>query len=373
MPIKKIHGLQRGSQNFSTRGEQFVVTEECLVEAESPTDTISDVIFYLPNEASGPGPEDFNPYQLTFTLKVSTHPESELYYLDSINGMKRKDPDSNFWIMPMTFMTAPVNSDRAQQIEKPQAVKKKQRKRIDNPLNRPPMFNMSINSIQGTTFTDYVGRNIVHTNGLPITSPLPENTDQMSMSWQWNIPITGVADFMADAQLLTNATNKSYLPLRNTDGVLVLGCSKRTLRGTGAKLTEVFETPSGSSTEFHYARVGITFVYTPNRKVDEQQISKHTLQRVDGLFGDRLYQIPINNAGTKATQPWPLDDGGTALSPEEVQGGDMSNVGYLKAIPAPDSDINAIADEVMIHPWLSDASWLGFINKHNLRFPGSRR
>lgn len=368
MPITKIHGFQRGNQNFSSRGEQFVLTEECLVEAESPLDLISNIVNELPNIASGPGPTDYNPSQLTFTLKVSVHPESANYYLDSVNGMKRKDPDSNFWIIPLTYITPPVNNDRPQQVKKPKSSKQKDKERISNPLERPPTFSMSIGTITEPTFTDRYQRAICHRNKLPITTPLQQYSDQFSMDWQWNISISQVKNFLAAASKFTNATNEDIFSIYNTGGTSVLMPFGRTVRGTGAKLQEVWETPSGADQEYQYCRVGFSIVYTPSRMVDERQVSKHTLQLKNG----KLIQIPTNAAGTKATQPWPLSSNGNALSYEDVADGDLSSASYLIALPVEDSDLQVADADVEVNEWIEGSAWEAFMSEYKLYIPGPR-
>lgn len=372
--IKKIHGFIRADQSYSSQGEQFRLTETCLVEAYSPLSRVSDVVFELPNTASGPGALDWNPDQLTFTLKISLHPESDQFRLDSLEGMKRKDPDSNFWLIPLVYMTPPVNLDLAQQVDKPKAKKKKNRTRITDPVNRPPVFSMSINTQSGTTFTDRYQRRIVHRNRMPIEQPLPQYTDAWQFNWSWNIAIANLPGFLDDAALFTNGTNKEKVSIKDSDRKHIMWCEKRTLRGSGVKLSEVFETPSGSSVEHHYARVGFTMTYTPSRMIDEPQISQHTLQLLQNTetIKKELAPIPINAAGGKAKKPWPLQVGGAAVPWEEVAERDLSNAANLWCVFTEDSLVQEHSDDVEINEWIPAAQWHAFMNFHKLHLPGKR-
>ena len=359
--IKKIHGFTRTDQSYSSQGEQFRLTETCLVEAYSPISRISDVVFELPNITSGPGASDWNPDQLTFTLKVSTHPESDLFRLDSLEGMKRKDPDSNFWLIPLVYMTPAVNLDVTQQVDKPKAKKKKSRTRIIDPVSRPPVFSMSINTQMQNTFTDRYQRRIVHRNHMPIEQPLQQYTDAWQFNWSWNIAIANLPGFLDDAALFTNRKHMMW-------------CAKRTLRGSGVKLSEVFETPSGSSVEHHYARVGFTMTYTPSRMVDEPQISQHTLQRLQNTETGEMELAPIiiNSAGGKAKKPWPLQVGGFAVPFEEVADGDLSNAANLWCIYTDDSLVQEHSDDVEINEWIPATQWHDFMDFNKLHLPGKR-
>ena len=86
--IEKIHGIKREGTTFSSNTNGFSLSETILVEAVSPVTTLAEVVSELPVFGS-PGTTTFNPYQLTFTLNQSPHPQVANYYLNGVSNARR--------------------------------------------------------------------------------------------------------------------------------------------------------------------------------------------------------------------------------------------------------------------------------------------
>ena len=160
MAIQKIHGFERDQSTFSSQGVQLKVSETILIEATTPLITMAEVINALPNTISGPGGTTFNPLQLTFTLFQSRHPSSDLYYIESVQSLKRTGDKGHFWHLRLTYSTpaAPsasaTKSKKSQRVKKPDSKKKEDQEAITDPTKRPAVFSGSTQTLTQHRYLD---------------------------------------------------------------------------------------------------------------------------------------------------------------------------------------------------------------------------
>lgn len=337
MSIVKIHGFKPEGTSFSTEPQRYIISEEVLVEAEHANITAAQVITALPSFASGPGTTDFNPEQLTFTINQSRHPGGNNYILERTQNVRRNSEDDCFWIVPVSYATALpwdlISFFSGQRLD--QRVKNvdkdyeypEDKPPITSPLDRPPVFNGSSKIVMRQSRFDRNGEIIKHTNGLPITTPV--SIPVVHRNWSWSFNIAASAFDLTDFETVENKCNSAALIIpQGGPGTTAYTIAANRLKCMGFSYTESYETPAGSTTEFHYVRVTVNFEYSDD-PWDTVPISMHTKQRIAG--GAPLIPIQINDRGDTATEPWPLDVDGVAFSAADLQTAVQADFGRLQA------------------------------------------
>jgi len=333
MTITKIHGFDRSAQDFSSQQTQLRISETVIVEADSPDLTLAQVVDALPNTTSGPGSSAGNPQRLTFTLYHSRHPYSDNYYLDSLESMNRGDKQDRFWYLRMSYATpapsvieAAAGGAKSQKSKKPDA-KKKDQKPIIDPMDRPPVFKGSVKTVMAQRYHDLQNRPILHTNGLPLSKPIPFPVDASTWQWSFNIDVKLFANLMTHARAIVGSCNKTDINVLHANKTLTTIAAK-TLKCTGFTYEEVWETPT-AKLEYHYIRCSATFTHTEGIFWDTPPLSLHTKEF--NAAGTALEPIEINVKGHKAKEPWPLQTTGYAVPYDQLDGWDPNDFGVLQA------------------------------------------
>lgn len=338
MAILKIHGYQRNETSRSDSPQKSTVVEHVLVEMDSPLDTLATLVFYLPNSASGPGTADFNPLQITFTLNQSRHAEYSNYVFESQGGIKRTNTSDRFWIIPMTYTSGgtgvygvgtsiPKEKRKDQKVKKPDSPVEADNVPIVDPVDRHPVFSGSSKVVMRQSLFDLNGKIIKHTNGLPITTPVPIAVSQKTWTWEFNV---AAADFaVEDFDEIDNCINDGTVGIKQGTSPDTYDIDAYKMKCMGFSYKEVWETPDGSETEYHFVRVTVSFEVSVD-PWNTPPTSLHTKQRV-GFVNVRLLPIDINAAGDKAKTPWPLDSDGLAITYTDLPTAVEADFGVLQA------------------------------------------
>jgi len=362
--IVKIHGFQRAGTSFSSETSRFIVEEVVLVEAETPLITLYELTAALPSFLSGPGTVAFNPLQLTFTLNQSTHPESDLFYLESVSQLRRID-EGVFWEVPLRYASAaPQNlvpsvtlsggsvERRDQKVKKPDSKVKAKKQPIIDPTDREPIFSGSSKLTTRTTRFDYDGNLIYHTNLLPITEGISLPVVVRNWSWTWNV----LAETYNHAEYddLENHCNSVEFTIKQ--GIASYAIEAETMKCMGFSVREFYENPAGSTKEFHCVALTATFeLHEILDKWTQPPISMHTKQLIIG-GGGALDEIEINARGNKATEPWPLKPNGAAIAFADLPTAVPADFGVLQA---------GGADFIPCKTF----NFIPFFTKHKLKLP----
>lgn len=337
MSITKIHGFRPEGTSFSTEPQRYVISEEVLVEAEHANITAAQVINALPSFASGPGTTDFNPLRLTFTINQSRHPDGNNYILERTQNVRRNSEDDCFWIVPVTYATAiPWDlmsifssqrlDQRVKNVDKDYEYPE-DKPPIISPLDRPPIFNGSSKIVMRQSRFDRTGKVIKHTNGLPITTPV--SIPVVHRDWSWSFNIAASLFDLTDFETVENKCNSITLNIpQGSPSTTAYPIPAKQLKCMGFSYLESYETPAGSTTEFHYVRITVKFEYSED-PWDTVPLSMHTKQRIAG--GAPLIPIQINDRGDIATEPWPLDEDGVAFSAADLETAVEADFGRLQA------------------------------------------
>ena len=333
--IEKIHGIKREGTTFSSNTNGFSLSETILVEAVSPVTTLAEVVSELPVFGS-PGTTTFNPYQLTFTLNQSPHPQVANYYLNGVSNARRstEEGDGCFWEFPVTYSTAspfagvasaPSDAQRKdQKVKKPDAPTDAEKEPIDNPLQRPAVWSGSTQLVSRPSFYDLESRLIKHTNGLPVTTPVSLQVAHKKWSWSFNV---GAASFdYWKWEVFENKCNGSPLTFKQGISTPNYVVPAKKLKCLGFSFSEHWETPSNSEIEYHYVRVVINVEISPD-DWDISPVSMHTLE-----IGAAAVPTPIkvNARGDTARDPWPLKPDGSAVNFADLATAVQADFGVLQ-------------------------------------------
>ena len=334
--IEKIHGIKRDGTTFSSNTNGFSLSETILVEAVSPVTTLAEVVSELPVFGS-PGTTTFNPYQLTFTLNQSPHPQVANYYLNGVSNARRstEEGDGCFWEFPVAYITAspfagtasaPSDAQRKdQKVKKPDAPTDAEKEPIDNPLQRPAVWSGSTQLVSRPSFYDLESRLIKHTNGLPITTPVNLQVAHKKWSWSFNV---GAASFdYGEWEVFENSCNANQLTFKqgvSTPNYIVL---EKKLKCLGFSFSEHWETPANSDVEYHYVRVTMNVEISPD-DWDISPVSMHTLAISNAAATPT--PIPVNARGDTANDPWPLKPDGTAVHYDDLPTAVQADFGVLQ-------------------------------------------
>ena len=297
MGLTKIHGFLHEKQQLKPSFGNITVMETVLVETDDPHDSVVDLIGLLP--ASPVTPSATNPYGISFTLYVSTHPSGSGLVLYSAGTVQQSEQGACFWEIPLEYKT-----DLVQEFSGPGNNNPRRRKdqREKNPLIRPVVWNGSSQTAQKQTYTQPDGTVIRHTNNLLLSEPQTYSEEHEIHTFSFNIAASAYnwSDFRPYIGKVSSST--------------AFGVTGQKVKLKSCTASEEYEdvdlTGDGTSrTLYHYMRVTITFEINPSGWVDDAIVySMSTLQLVAGQY----YPIDINSRGDWATAPWPLVDDGTA-------------------------------------------------------------
>jgi len=332
MGIRKIHGYQRDGHRISSQDQRMVVKEVLLVEADSPLDTLNTIVTALPSFASGPGTMTFNPLQITFTRYQSVHKDATNLTLEDVNEGRRAPKGGNFWLFPLTYATqgfygvgveTPQNKKKSQKVKKPDSSNQADQEPITDPSERPPIFSGSSRIVQRKSFFDLNDDLIKHTNTLPVSKPVTIPVMHKNWRWTWNINVEDYDE--ADFDVIANKANSIQLmiPMGNGSHYTVVAGKLKCL---GFAIQEAWETPSGTTTEFHYVRVTGRFELSFD-KWNLAPLSMHTKQKVAA----GILPIKINARGDEAKEPWPLFPAGDAMTANDIATAAPGAFGRLQA------------------------------------------
>lgn len=362
MAITKIHGYQRRQTSRSDQAQKSTIVEHVLVEMDNPLDSLKDLVDDLPSVTSGPGTVALNPLQITFTLNQSRHADYTNYVFENLGNGRRAEGDDRFWILPITYTSGgtgvhgvgtsiPKEKRKDQKVAKPDSPAEADNAPITNPTSRPAIFSGSSKIVMRQSLFDLDGNIIKHTNGLPITSPVPISVSQKTWTWEWNIAASSFDP--ADFDELDNKTNSDTINLAITGDFYPVAAGKMKCMGFSYK--EVWETPDGSTTEFHFVRVTGTFEISVD-PWDNPPVSLHTKAYVDALALGPVMPIETNAAGDKAKTPWPLTPTGHAISYTDLPTAVEADFGVLQSDGS---------DLVMVE----STDFSGFFTTHRLKLP----
>lgn len=320
--VIKIHGFRREDTSFNASANGYSLLENVLVEADHPGVTLPQIVAELPVFGS-PGSLDFNPFGITFTLNQSAHPQAPNYYLKNTANARRTQEEGEgcFWVFPCVYDTAspfagastqPSDSQRKdQKVKKPDSTLDAEKEAITNPLERPAVWSGGTMIVNRPSLRNLQGTLIKHTNKLPITKPIMLPVAHKKWSWSWNIA-AGSFNY-ADFEQFENRCNSSQLVFQQGSNGSTYTVSPKKLKCLGFSFTEHWETPAGSSEEFHYARVTMAVEISPD-DWDQTIVSMHTKELIIGDGGAERHEvIVINDKNDPVTEPWPLLPTGRAV------------------------------------------------------------
>ena len=368
--IEKIHGFRRREATASLESSFHVREEVLLVEAKTPLVKWEEVVFELPSFASGPGSTAENPLQITLTLNQSRHPHDTYFRLISYGPGRRASSEGGkgkdrFWEIPLRYSTELPNTsgtdlELSQRINNPDDEDEDDQDPIIDPTTRPPIWSGSSRIVNRKSFFDMAGNRIVHTNRLPVTTAV--DIPYTLLEWKWT--------FNVDAKTYDNADfddpNTGILNRMNSTGFSIpMGAglsffvAQYQLKCVSMSMSEVYETPANTTTQFHYVRVNCTFHMLTNQDDtwDNPPLSLHTHQRSN--IGKPI-RIQINDRGDLAEDPWPLNKLGFAINYDNLNSTPQDQYGVLQV-----NDNGSLSDLVVCE----EGNLAFFFNKYSLTLP----
>ena len=368
--IEKIHGFRRREATASLESSFHVREEVLLVEATTPLVRWEEVVFELPSFASGPGSTEENPLQITLTLNQSRHPHDTYFRLISYGPGRRASSEGGggkdrFWEIPLRYSTelpdtSGTDLELSQRINNPDDEDEDDQDPIIDPTTRPPIWTGSSRIVDRKSFFDMWGRRIVHTNRLPVTTPVSIPYALLEWRWAFNVnaktfdntdfddPDNGIFNRM-------NATGFS-IPIGAGGSYFI---AQNQLKCVGMSMNEVYETPANTTLQFHYVRITCTFQMLTNQADTWNQppLSLHTHQRSNI---SKPIRIQINDRGDLAEDPWPLNRLGFAIDYDDLDSTPLDQYGVLQ------SNENGILNDLIV---CEEADFAFFFNKYNLTLP----
>jgi hypothetical protein len=368
--ITKIHGFRRREAAAGLESTSHARAEVLLVEATTPLVTWAELVEYLPSFSSGPGSLEENPFQITLTLNQSRHPEDSYFRLISYGPGKRASSEGGggkdrFWEIPLRYSTElPARGgselELSQRIQNPDDEDEDDQDPIIDPTTRPPIWTGSSKIVMRKSFFDMEGNRIVHTNRLPVTSPV--SIPYALLEWRWSLnvdaktydnedfdnPDTGIFNRMnATAFTIPMGTDLSYNVAANQ------------MKCVGISANEVYETPANTTTQYHYVRISCTFHTLTNSEDtwDNPPLSLHTHQRSNI---SKPIRIQINDRGDLAEEPWPLNALGFAIDYDDLNSTPQEDYGVLQS-----NDGGTLSNLVVCE----EADFAFFFNKYSLTLP----
>lgn len=333
MSIEKIWCYEMGSETFGLATNGFTINEIVVVEPTNAGDRWETIRSVLPAYGT-PGSTTTNPLQLTFTLNQSRHPDNAAYVLVGVSDA-RQDPETGFWLIPVTYSTqipgggAPplIFNRRDQAVAKPDSTNPADHAPITDPTSRPPVWSSNATIVDYNTYFDLDDEVIYHTNGLPLTKAIKIPIGHKVWTWTYNELAEDWDEELLIDELL-NKCNQAAFTIPQGNGATYTVPLER-MKCVKISGNEEYETPSGSTTEYHYVRVSMTFELS-RIKWTLPPLSLHTKAKIVA-GSNKLDYIRINDQNARAKEPWPLKADGTALTPTELSTLPRSSWGRLQA------------------------------------------
>jgi hypothetical protein len=323
--IRLIHGFLHEKQTAQPEWGSITINEVVLVETDSPIYNQIDLLNALP--AAPNTVTATNPKGISFTFDVSEHPDSSALILRSSGVIKQANESGTFWEVPLTYKTFSIMEATGAAIAGSNTYpkKRKDQRQVQNPINRPVVWNSSTSPMEKDTYLHANGLDpIVHANLLPITKPFRYEEIHETHTFSYNI---NYDDFNYATQY------RPYIGKVDSSGIF--GSTPKTFKLVSATYSEEYESlqtsggTEATKTEYHYVRVTLTFELNPTGwDIDAQVVSMSTLQIV--TIG-KYEKIKVS-ATQYATEPWPLLASGQGAPYDAIDPADFAYVdhGYPK-------------------------------------------
>lgn len=333
--INQIIGFDRAKEDASSRNSQFIISETVRVETTSAVVRAAQVVSELPIYGA-PGTLAFNPCGLTFTIGKSRHPDNANFVLESLDGMSLEGDDSHVYAINITYAEPipwTISFDNAsqrkdQKVKKPDAVDPADEVVIVDPTERPAVFTRRSKPYIRQSRFDFNGNIIKHTNGLPVTKPVPLLAVNAAYSWSWYILATAYSE--KEFVDMENKCNSDTLTIQQGNGASYV-FSPEIIKCVSITANEEWQTPTGATSTFHVVKITASFEAFDTELTDTWNtppISLHTIKRTPGGL---MLPIDINARGDKAQEPWPLYPNGDAIDYIDIDIAIPSDFGRLQA------------------------------------------
>lgn len=333
MAIRLIHGFLKEKQKAKPEWGSISVIETVLVEMESSTENIIDVLNELP---SGTGTvTSTNPKGIGFTFDVSLHPDSSVFVLRSAGEVQQASQGACFWEIELTYAIFSMDEllGPAQAGSGSNPRKRKDQREVTSPLDRPVVWHSSTSMVTKETYRHATtGDPIVHTNQLPITTPFKHEEVHETHTFAYNVDFTSFnyTDYRPHIGKINTAT--------------CLGFDAKTLKFASMQANEEYESigQGVEKTEYHYVRLTLNFEYNPSGwDIDAKLVSMSTIQLNQMLtFPFAVFYDKIKISATEyAQEPWPLTATGLGIPYDD---NDPADYGYIDHGYPRESDLTDI-------------------------------
>jgi hypothetical protein len=319
MGITLIHGFLKEKQKAKPEWGSISIVETVLIEMDSATENIVDVLTELP--AAPNTVTATNPKGISFTFDISLHPDSNVFVLRSAGEVKQSDQGAGFWEVELTyaiFSVAELLGAESGSGSNPK--KRKDQREETNPVSRPVVWHRSTTTVTKETYRHATtGSPIVHTNGLPITSPVKHEEIHTIHTFAYNVDYASFDD-------------DDYEPFVGKIGsTSTLGYSAGKVKFSSYQANEEYESigQGVNKTEYHYVRVTLSFEVNPSGwDIDAKLVSMSTVQFIQmAVFPFAIYYDKIRISATEyAQEPWPLDANGVGIPYDD---NDPVDYGYI--------------------------------------------
>ena len=320
MAIAMIHGFLKEKQKSRPEWGRISIVETVLIETDSAEVNMIELLTELP--ASPNTITSWNPKGISFTFDLSLHPDSNVFVLRSAGDLQQVEQGGCFWEIELTY--AVFSSAELVGIagwgDNNNPKKRKDQREVIDPTDRPYVWHTSTSTVTKETYRHATsGDPIVHTNGLPITTPFRFEEIHRIHTFSYNVDYTSY----------NNDDYDDYVGLVNTSTTLGYGAGK--LKFVSFQANEEYESigQGVEKLEFHYVRVTLNFEYNPSGwDEDAKVVSMSTLQLTQMIVTPFLfYYDKIRISATEyAQEPWPLDANGLAIPYDD---NDPADYGYV--------------------------------------------
>lgn len=319
MGIALIHGFLKDKQKAKPEWGSISVIETVLVEMDSATENIVDVLTALP--AAPNTITATNPKGISFTFDISLHPDSDVFVLRSSGGVNPSDQGACFWEIELTyaiFSVAEILGAEAGSGSNPR--KRKDQREETNPVDRPVVWHRSTTPVTKETYRHAdTGDPIIHTNGLPITTPVKHEEIHTVHTFSYNVAYASFDD-------------DDYEPFVGKVGsTSTLGYAAGKVKFSSYSANEEYESigQGVDKTEYHYVRVTLSFEVNPSGWIaDARLVSMSTVQLIQMIVSPfAIYYDKIRISATEyAQEPWPLDANGVGIPYDD---NDPTDYGFI--------------------------------------------
>jgi hypothetical protein len=377
MPLVTIEGFLLDSEQLAAAYGSQSLNATLLIEVDSPLRDATYVQSVLPAFGSQAEP--------TFTIGKSYYPGRTDLILKAAPSVREHEAGRPFWLVDLQY----ASDDWLNQTlegENQGRGKVGLKKRIDSvtgniivdPTDEPPTWSSSTRTVQATRWHSADGKLLRHTNNLPVTEGITHQKVLEVHTFTWNVDYDTFDYDTAVKPYIGKINNSTVTNLKNGQKWHV-HCESITC--TENYRTVNLGTPSGQTGgqgTFHYITLVANFVidrrtYDASVAADDQygyfresmrRVSMHTRaypRNSAGVVvkGKGHSDIDVNDEGTIATSPWPLDPYGAAIQ-------------YRATFPA--LPTIATADPLTDYGWIDtglpeEADLNTFVTTHNLVIP----